>query len=106
MDRHTLRAHHGCMEDGYRDLSALPRVAPASDESTSPPLVIEVDGETFAARSDGFGGTHYDWLSGVNPGYGFASSPTPSDWSLEEHRACIRNFLDQIDPATGFIGED
>lgn len=27
------------------------------------------------------------------------------DCSLDDHRGFIRNFLDQIDPATGFIGD-
>jgi hypothetical protein len=91
--------------EGYADLSALPGQAPPDPDDAGPALTLEVDGETFALRPDEFGGTHYDWLSGPNPGYGFAASPTPG-WSLDDHRACIRSFLEQIDPATGYIGED
>jgi hypothetical protein len=50
-------------------------------------------------------GTAYDWLSGPNKGYRFASSGTPSR-SMEEHRESIRTFLAMIDPNTGYIGDD
>jgi hypothetical protein len=65
-------------------------------------FTLEVDGEAFELRPDEFGGTRCTWLSGPNNGYGFGVSPTPN-WSLEQHRNCIRNFLTQIDPATGYI---
>ena len=65
----------------------------------------DVDGERFAIRQAGDGGTTNDWLSGPNKGYGFASSGTPNR-SVEEHRASIRVFLAMIDPNTGYIGDD
>lgn len=34
------------------------------------------------------------------------ASPMPTNGSLDEHRECIRGFLAQIDPATGFIPDD
>jgi hypothetical protein len=78
-------------------------------ESESKPgitsFTLEVDGETFALSPDKFGGTDYTWLSGPNTGYGFSSSPTPN-WSLDEHRENIRDFLAQIDPTTGYIEDD
>jgi hypothetical protein len=67
-------------------------------------LTLDVDGEVFAVREGGHGGTVYDWLSGPNEGYGFASSGSATG-SVGEHRAAIRNFLVQIDPATGYIGD-
>jgi hypothetical protein len=83
--------------------------APYGDESDSElesaSVEIEVDGELFGLRSDGRSGTHYTWLSGPNAGYGFTVSPT-SDASMDEHLMHIRAFLDQIDPATGFIGDE
>jgi hypothetical protein len=66
--------------------------------------MIEVDGERFELGADEFGGTHYDWLSGPHAGYGFAASPT-LEWSDDDHRGCIRSFLAQIDPETGFVGD-
>ena len=66
-------------------------------------FTLDVDGERFAIRRTGDGGTHYDWLSGPNQGYGFGSSGTP-DRSVEEHREHIRVFLAMIDPNTGYIG--
>ncbi len=83
----------------YRSMDAMP-----PEPTHGPVLPIEVDGEAFALRPDGRGGTHYDWLSGPNDGYGFTSGPTEG-CSLDDHRGFIRNFLDQIDPATGFIGD-
>lgn len=87
----------------YRSMDAMPGVAPP-EPTYGPVLTIEVDGEAFAFRPDGRGGTHYDWLSGPNDDYGFTSSRTEG-CSLDDHRESIRNFLDQIDPATGFIGD-
>jgi len=86
-----------------RDLSALPGVVSVTaDDAASAAVTVEVDGETCALDPDEFDGTNFDWLSGPDAGYGFAVSPT-RDWSLEEHRECIRTFLAQINPATGFI---
>lgn len=65
---------------------------------------FEVDGEIFALRPDGFDGTHYSWISGPNPGYGFSISPTAE--GSEQHRTNIRNFLAMIDPATGYIEDE
>jgi hypothetical protein len=67
-------------------------------------LTLDVDGELFAVREGGGGGTAYDWLSGPNDGYGFGSSGSPTP-SVEEHREAIRTFLAQIDPTTGYIGD-
>ena len=66
---------------------------------------LGIDGERFAIRRAGDGGTAYDWLSGPNKGYGFGSSGTPNR-SVEEHRESIRAFLAMIDPNTGYIGDD
>jgi hypothetical protein len=68
-------------------------------------FILDVDGERFAIRQAGDGGTTYDWLSGPNKGYGFGTSETP-DRSAEEHRESIRAFLAMIDPTTGYIGDD
>lgn len=68
-------------------------------------FTLDIDGERFAVRRDGGGGTAYDWVSGRNRGYGFASSGTPNR-SMEEHRQGIRAFLAMIDPSTGYIGDD
>jgi hypothetical protein len=66
---------------------------------------LEVDGELFEMRPDQRGGTHYTWLSGPDPDYGFAESPT-NDMSLDDHRESMRRFLAMIDPSTGYIAED
>jgi hypothetical protein len=68
-------------------------------------FTLEVDGERFAIRRAGDDGTVYDWLSGPNTGYGFASGGTPNR-SVDEHRESIRTFLAMIDPNTGYIGDD
>ena len=67
-------------------------------------FTLDVDGERFAIRRAGDGGTAYDWLSGPNKGYGFGSSGPP-DRPVEEHRESIRAFLAMIDPDTGYIGD-
>jgi hypothetical protein len=70
-------------------------------------LILDVDGERFAIHREAWGqaGTHYDWLTGPNKGYGFSSSATPNR-PAEEHRASIRAFLAMINPTTGYIGDD
>jgi hypothetical protein len=68
-------------------------------------FTLDVDGERFAIGQAEDGGTTYDWLSGPNKGYGFASSGTPNR-SVEEHQESIRVFLAMIDPNTGYIPDD
>ena len=70
-----------------------------------PAFELEVDGEVFEIVYSSSRGSHYVWVSGRNPGYGFGSSG-PEPETLDDHRAAIRNFLEQIDPETGFIGPD
>jgi hypothetical protein len=84
------------------DWTALPGIAPQED--AAPAAQLECDGEIFELRPDEFGGTHYSWLSGPNPGYGFSMSPTADD--VEQHQTNIRSFLSMIDPRTGYIEED
>ena len=68
-------------------------------------FTLDVDGERFAIRRAGDGGTAYDWLSGPNKGYGFGSSGPPNR-SVEEHGESIHAFLAMIDRNTGYIGDD
>jgi hypothetical protein len=68
-------------------------------------FTLDVDGERFAIGQGADGGTTYDWLSGPNKGYGFASSGTPNR-PVEEHRQSIRVFVAMIDPTTGYIEDD
>jgi len=84
----------------------VPAVHPGTEgRPGSALLTLDVDGERFAIRRSEDGGTFYDWLSGRNEGYGFASSGSP-DRPTEEHRESIRVFLAMIDPDTGYIGDD
>ena len=83
------------------DWAALPDIAP--EEDASPTTRLECDGERFDLRPAECGGTHYTWVSGPNPGYGFSVSPAPAD--MDQHQANIRSFLSMIDPKTGYIEE-
>lgn len=50
---------------------------------------------------------HYDWLTGPNPGYGFAGGTCPpSTLTDEDHIEAIRDFLAEIDPETGYLSDD
>jgi hypothetical protein len=101
----------GCVKavypgDGDGDPKAMPSVYPETESGVDvTSFTLEVDGEVFELRADRYGGTDYCWLTGPNPGYGFSLSPTPNV-SLEKHRENIRGFLAQIDPTTGYLGED
>ncbi|MFC0029982.1 hypothetical protein ACFFMM_10650 [Micromonospora chaiyaphumensis] len=94
--------------DGDREAhpQAVPGLRPDTEgaaDGTS--LTLEVNGEVFACRPNESGGTDYTWLSGPNPGYGFGVSPTLNQ-SLDEHVQNIRDFLDIVDPATGYLEDD
>ena len=85
---------------------AVPAEYRGAEGSPGPMLfTLDVNGERFAIRQADDGGTAYDWLSGPNKGYGFASSGPPNR-SMEDHRESIRAFLAMINPNTGYIGED
>jgi hypothetical protein len=88
------------------DAHAVPDVYRGIAGRPGPVLfTLEVDGERFAIRQAGDGGTNYEWLSGPNKGYGFASSGTPNR-SVEDHREHIRVFLALIEPDTGYIEDE
>jgi hypothetical protein len=82
----------------------------------STPRRLIVDGETFeVGPSEAGQGDDFEWVSGPNPGYGFSSRPSMTFVPRGESAATgpeagdavqveqIRHFLDQIDPATGYI---
>ncbi len=91
----------------YRSADPEDGASPAVDpvqRTYDTTLTVEVDGELFAVSVGTDGDNDYVWLTGPNPGYGFGESG-PFERSLVDHRAAIRNFLDQIDPETGYIEE-
>jgi hypothetical protein len=91
---------------GSDDLHAIPAVyRGTAGRPGSVLFTLDVDSERFGIGQAVDGGTTYDWLSGPNKGYGFASSGTPNR-SVAEHRESIRVFLAMIDPDTGYIGDD
>lgn len=77
------------------------------------PFTLTVTGEIFTIEIRPDNTSDYTWESGPNEAYGFSSSrhvagdpfavcPTPT---VDEHREAIANFLDLINPETGYIGE-
>jgi hypothetical protein len=88
---------------GNDDSHAVPAVYPARPGPVL--FTLDVDGELFAIGQGEDDGTAYNWLSGPNKGYGFASSGPPNR-SVEEHQESIRVFLTMIDPKTGYIEDD
>jgi hypothetical protein len=100
-------------------LACQTREMPTNDAPIEYPLHLEVDGESFLVEQDlhQTGVYHYDWGSGPNTGYGFTSGFASYDESsgrvthdhqptLAEHLVGIRGFLEQVDPATGYIEDD
>lgn len=94
----------------------------ASPTADDGPFTVIVDGETFTvtARPERSGSYDYTWESGPNPNYGFSSSTfvaypsvldranDPSGFepsTVAEHRESIRDFLLQINPETGYLGD-
>ncbi|WP_159614542.1 hypothetical protein [Glutamicibacter sp. JC586] len=66
-------------------------------------LRLTVDGEIFSVRSTSHASVHYTWISGLNDGYGFSALGTDQAPTVEQHEAVIREFLADINPATGFL---
>jgi hypothetical protein len=65
---------------------------------------LTVDGEVFEVRpSEHHQGYDFDWVSGPNSGYGFSGNGSSMD--DQALAAQIRSFLQQIDPATGYIAD-
>ncbi|TJZ81104.1 hypothetical protein FCG67_00105 [Rhodococcus oryzae] len=90
--------------------------------ATDGPFTLTVDGEVFTVRlrPKEPGACDYEWVSGSNKGYGFSSfqqvaypsiqdrAGTPSavqPMAVDEHRESIRDFLSQINPETGYLGD-
>lgn len=86
------------------------------------PFILTVDGEVFTVRirPEEPVACDYAWDSGPNDGYGFSSfqhiafasiqdrAGTPSTiepMTVDEHRESIRDFLRQINPDTGYLGD-
>ena len=90
--------------DDNAEWAAVPAADPSRTIDDEAASTLEVDGEVFEPRPHGFGGTHYNWISGPHPGHGFSMSPTPD--SFEQHQASIRGFLSMVDPASGHIDDD
>jgi hypothetical protein len=69
---------------------------------------LRVDGERFTVTErDGSPGVYdFAWESGPNEGYGFTSAVHGADaLDTGELIDAARNFLEQVDPATGYIGD-
>jgi hypothetical protein len=92
---------------------------PTNDGLIEYPLRVEVDGESFLIEHDlsQEGVYHYDWVSGPNSGYGFSTAFAVLDEStrkvsydrqptLAEHLDGIHDFLEQVDPDTGYIEDE
>lgn len=89
--------------------SARPGLAPTHPVNAGRERLLTVGGEGFRVRLRPRHGElyeyDYDWLTGSNYGYGFGVSG-PFEQSDDDHRAQIRHFLADIDPATGYLRED
>ena len=91
-------------EEGRR--VALPGLAPPAPAAQSEQFVV-VEGEEFILRErvrEGHAYIYdYDWISGPNAGYGFSSSGPEK--SMRDHADSIRDFLQGIDPETGYLAD-
>jgi hypothetical protein len=95
--------------DGHDELPGDARPVAADG-----PFRLTVDGETFKVtiRPDEQHAYDYDWETGPHS-YGFSSwvrvagdpAAVIAPMTVNDHRRAIRNFLDLINPETGYIGE-
>jgi hypothetical protein len=86
------------------DTPAVPGLDVSENPNGSFVFNIDVDGEQFAVYKSDAGRWSYEWLTGPNS-YGFGVSGPPIR-GVEQHRDRIREFLRDIDPATGYLRED
>jgi hypothetical protein len=71
------------------------------------PILITVDGQDFRirVRADDPHTYDFDWLNGPHE-YGFGMSrPAGPAMSRPEMENAVRDFLSQIDPATGYLAD-
>ena len=72
-----------------------------------PPHYYEttVDGESWVVRGSAKAGTYYfAWVSGANEGYGFTSATSDgSALSQAQMDEAIQEFMDEVDPDTGYL---
>ncbi|MEH1099173.1 hypothetical protein [Micromonospora sp. CPCC 205561] len=71
------------------------------------PIMLTVDGQQFRVRqrAERPGEYDFDWLSGPHD-YGFGISGAAGSAMTEpEMEEAIRDFLAEIDPATGYLKE-
>ncbi|WP_228380564.1 hypothetical protein [Rhodococcus opacus] len=111
--RHSTRrpiAHHsapdhklGACEDAFMRTENHDESAggsrPTADDGS---FTLTVDGEVFTVtlRPEEPGACDCDWESGPNA----PSAPLQPN-TIDEHRESIRDFLSQINPETGYIGD-
>jgi hypothetical protein len=69
---------------------------------------ITVEGELFevSTPANNLQTRWFKWLSGPNEDYGFMSGLHGGEWTPEMIEESARDFLSQIDPNTGYIGDD
>lgn len=70
---------------------------------------LVVDGHVFDVSHDPTqpGAYGYSWVNGPHDGYGFGSRRSDHRRStLDEHEDHIREFLEAVDPNTGYIEDD
>lgn len=72
------------------------------------PLTIVIDGEELAVRRRRPGIYDYDWVNHRHGGYGFFSATNDRSAIKRgaDHVDAIRDFLEQVDPETGFLEDD
>ena len=88
--------------------AAAPGLAAPLEVGTAADRLLVVGDQRFRVRlrprRDGSYEYDYTWLTGPNASYGFGLS---GPFALDEdaHRENIREFLAEIDPATGYLSE-
>jgi len=97
--------------DKYGDSGSASMIGASAAATTlrlDPEPLIDVDGEVFrvVASAERPGQYDYTWVSGPNPGYGFSGASSDRREPTEsEHEESVREFLAQIDPATGYLAD-
>ncbi len=87
---------------GYEPSDQVPPINYRSSHET------RVDGERWVVkqRRDEPGTYDFDWISGPNEGYGFASAMSDrSELTPAQIEESIKDFMKGIDPDTGYLAD-
>jgi hypothetical protein len=101
----TFHSRPSARSARFRQVRAWP-ASYCEDQPMGHLFSVDLDGDKFDVEFDENqpGVAHYFWTNGPNSGYGFTQGSSDDRLpSKAEAEAAIRNFVNAIDPETGYL---